>query len=111
MSKVSMSSRSLVCLLVWLLMFDIGTPLLPGAYQFDLDECVEAVHTNWISLSHHAATRPPVPLPTVEVIAAPAATDAVGPIARVLWASPRPTLWRLPRMAAAESSSPDPEGP
>lgn len=104
-----MTLPGLACFLAWLLMFDVATPLLPGAYQFDPDDSVEALRTRASQTSAQTLDRQGVP-------AAPRATQIVDPdVLRVSRSTPPPALrlsvafWRLPRAQAAEASPSVPE--
>jgi len=96
----------LACFLAWLLMFDLATPLLPGAYQFDPDDSVEALRTRSTQARTQTLDRQSVPT-------ASRGTQVVDPERlRVPPATPLPAVrlsaarWRLPRAQAAEAPSP-----
>ena len=101
-----MRLRGLACFLAWLLAFDVATPLLPGAYQFDPDDSVEALRTRSSQTGIQTLDRQSLP-------AAPRATHIVDPdILKPSRLTPPPILglsvafWRLPRAQAAETPPP-----
>lgn len=101
-----MRLRGLACFLAWLLVFDVGTPLLPGAYQFDPDESVEALRTRSGQTSAQTPDRQSVSEET-------RATHIVDPDLLRASRSTRPPIlglsvafWLLPRAQAAETPPP-----
>ncbi|MBI4609305.1 MAG: hypothetical protein HY726_09860 [Candidatus Rokubacteria bacterium] len=96
----------LACFLAWLLLFDVSTPLLPGAYQFDPDDSVEALRARSSQMRTQTLDRQSVPV-------APRATQVVDhDVPRASRSTPPPArrvsvaFWRLPRAQAGDAVSP-----